>query len=247
MPRVFVRIVVVSILTCASAGAGAGAGAGAAHVQHDSSSIDGQPMNEEPRINGSFETEAYEELLKKSLKHQRKDHADAVKRLEKIDNYERLYKMMMILGENMIKIIESSRTVIESASYHPERRFLPQNLTIQSAISGIVENTLFFGDVVLHFPHVMHRILKKQEKWNAIINWSLNFTNRTKHLLGEDSLGVINLMAQELGITEREPGYNNPYWKSAESRERNRGETKIKRSLKKEKEKRGPRMAKIEL
>lgn len=116
-----------------------------------------------------------------------------------------------------------------------------------SAISSVLENTLLFGDIVLHFPHVMHRILKTQQRWNTIINWSLNFANRTRYLLIKESLVVINLMAQELRITEREPGYFNPYWRSAESRDRDKGETKTKGSSKKEKRKRGPQITKIEL
>lgn len=42
------------------------------------------------------------------------------------------------------------------------------------AISTTLENTAFFGDILLHFPHIVHRILKTQQKWNSIVNWSLD-------------------------------------------------------------------------
>ncbi|XP_076622684.1 coiled-coil domain-containing protein 134 [Colletes latitarsis] len=229
MPRVFVYIVVVSVLICT------------AQVQQVSLMTEDQRIDEEPQVKA-----VHEELFKKSFKQQRMDHAYAVKRLEKIDNYERLYKMIMILGENMIDTIETSKEMIERADFDLDSKSLPQNFTIQSAISGVLENTLLFGDIVLHFPHVMHRILKKQEKWNQIIDWSLNFTNRTRYLLDQESLDIIKLMSQELRITEREPGYINPYRRLTESRDGNKGETKTKRSSRKEKRKRGPQMTKID-
>lgn len=70
--------------------------------------------------------------VKKSFVHQRKEHTEAIKRLRNIDNYERLYKMIMILGTKMIDIIETSKRLIESTDFNPDDRSLPKNVTIQS-------------------------------------------------------------------------------------------------------------------
>lgn len=126
-----------------------------------------------------------------------------------------------------------------------KQRLLQNYVHIFTAISTVLENTALFGDIILHFPHMAHRILKSQWRWNPIINWSINFTNRSKYLLDNETIDVIHLAAQELNITEREPEYFNPYWKPVEFRETKKGKTKTK--SKKEKRKRGPQMAKIEL
>ncbi|XP_076295427.1 coiled-coil domain-containing protein 134 [Lasioglossum baleicum] len=151
--------------------------------------------------------------------------------------------MIMVLGEKMIDVIESSKSLIEDGDFNPDDRSLPRNVTVQSALSTVLENTALFGDIILHFPEVTQRILKAQPKWNTILIWSLKFTNRSRHLVDEKTIDLINLVTQELNITEREPGYFNPYRRLVEPRKENKGTTKTK----KEKRKRGPQMANIEL
>ncbi|XP_034193922.1 coiled-coil domain-containing protein 134 [Osmia lignaria lignaria] len=234
MPRFVIYIVVVSTLTRVT------------HVQQVLSDIENNPpISEKPQNGNPSEIKIYEELFRKSFVHQRKEHTEAIKRLRNIDNYERLYKMITILGTKMIDIIEASKQLIESTDFNPDDRSLPKNVTIQSAISTTLENTALFADILLHFPHMTHRILKTQKEWNPVINWSLHFTNRTKHLLDAETLTVVHLAAQELNIIEREPGYVNPYWQSTGSQ----GEDEEKKKKKKSKKKaqRVPRITKTDL
>lgn len=235
MPRVLVYIAVVSMLTSI------------ANAQSESSDAKSRAISGARENDGSSEIKVYEELFKKSFSLQRKEHAEAIKRLQKIDNYERLYKMITVLGEKMIDVIEASRTLIENGEFNPDDRSLPRNVTVQSAISTTLENTALFGDILLHFPHVTHRILKTQQRWDPIINWSLNFTYRTKYLLDSDTLARIRLALQELNIIERDQVYFNPYWQSKDSQKGDKGAARKKKSTKKEKHKRGPQMTKIEL
>lgn len=55
-----------------------------------------------------------------------------MRHLKKIDNYERLYKMITVLGEKMMDVIEASKSLIEAAGFDPDDRSLPQNVTVQS-------------------------------------------------------------------------------------------------------------------
>ncbi|XP_076665276.1 coiled-coil domain-containing protein 134 [Andrena cerasifolii] len=235
MPRVFVYIAVVSVLTCT------------AHAQQVNTSATEDRISEEPRKSGPSEIKVYEDLFRKSFSVQRKEHAVAVRHLKKIDNYERLYKMITVLGEKMMDVIEASKSLIEAAGFDPDDRSLPQNVTVQSAISTVLENTALFGDIVLHFPHVAHRILKSQRKWYTMINWTIDFTNRSSHFLDKETNTMLDLLAQELNMKEREPGYFNPYWRPVDPRQRDKDETKTKKVKRKEKRKRGPQMTKIEL
>nr|XP_033322772.1 coiled-coil domain-containing protein 134-like isoform X1 [Megalopta genalis] len=233
MPRAFVYIciVVVSMLTCT------------AQTQLDDAIANDQSIGNEAGNGDSHESTVYEELFRRTFSLQRNEHAAAIKRLERIDSYERLYKMIMVLGEKMIDVIESSKLLIEDGDFDPDDRSLPRNVTVQSALTIVLENTALFGDIVLHFPDVTHRILKTQPKWKMVLNWSLKFTNCSRHLLDEKTIELIHLVTQELNITKREAGYFNPYRRSVESRMENKGTTKTK----KEKRKRGPQMANIEL
>lgn len=115
------------------------------------------------------------------------------------------------------------------------------------AISTTLENTAFFGDILLHFPHIVHRILKTQQKWNSIVNWSLNFTYRTKYLLDLETITKIHLASQELNVIKRKEGYFNPYWQSTNLEKENSGKIKKSKLAKKEKQKKIPQITKIEL
>ncbi|XP_017758929.1 PREDICTED: coiled-coil domain-containing protein 134-like [Eufriesea mexicana] len=234
MPRILIYVVVVSVFTCI------------AHAQNISLRVENEQISGEPQNNSSSQIKVYEELFKKSFEHQRKEHIAVIKRLQKIDDYERLYKMITVFGEKMIDVIEASKALIENGDFNPNNRSLPRNVTIQNAIFITLENTAFFGDILLHFPHITHRILKTQQKWNSIINWSLNFMYRTKYLLDSETLTKIHLISQELNITKREQGYFNPYWQRTDSRKGDNGKTKKKKLVKKERQKRGPQITKIE-
>ncbi|XP_050575533.1 coiled-coil domain-containing protein 134-like [Bombus affinis] len=233
MPRILFYVAIVSVLTCT------------AHAQYTSFGVDHQ-ISGKPQNSDASQIKIYEELFKKSFERQRKEHAKAIKRLQKIGNYERLYKMILVIGEKMIDAIEINKALITNEDFNPDNRFLPQNVTIQTAISTVLENTAFFGDILLHFPHFIHRILKAQQKWNPIINWSLNFTYRTKYLLDSETAVKIHLASQELNVIKREQGYSNPYWQPTEAQEGDNGKIKKKKSATKGKQKKGPRMTKVE-
>lgn len=91
----------------------------------------------------------------------------------------------------------------------------------------------------------MHRVLKTQQKWYTTIHWSLNFANQTRHLLNKSTITMIRFVEQELNITERDPNYFNPYRSTPHSSKRE--DTVKKKSTRKEKRKKRPQIAKIEL
>lgn len=114
-------------------------------------------------------------------------------------------------------------------------------------MSSILENTALFGDIILHLPDITHRILKMQQGWNLTIHWSLNFTNQMRHLLNKSTNTMIHLVKQEMNITERDPSYFNPYRSAIHAGYQREDTVKKKKPVKKEKRKKGPQIAKIEL
>ncbi|KYN16650.1 hypothetical protein ALC57_11159, partial [Trachymyrmex cornetzi] len=181
---------------------------------------------------------------KKLFAQRRKDHIEAVQTLLKMDNYERLYKMIAMLVEKAVEVIESSKSVLEKADFLQNNSSFPEDANVKDALSNILENIVLFGDIVLHLPDITHRILRTQPGWNSTIHWSLNFANQTRYLLNKSTITMFRLVEQELNITERDPAYLNPYRSAAHAGQR---EDSIKKSVKKEKRKKGPQIAKIEL
>ena len=59
----------------------------------------------------------------------------------------------------------------------------------------VVENTAFFGDLLLRLPDIVHDLLKRNHEWHVMVHWSIAFANETGiyekadakllHLVGE--------------------------------------------------------------
>lgn len=43
----------------------------------------------------------------------------------------------------------------------------------------MVENTAFFGDVVLRFPRIVHHYFDHNSNWNLLIRWGISFCNQS--------------------------------------------------------------------
>ncbi|KAL0125190.1 hypothetical protein PUN28_004376 [Cardiocondyla obscurior] len=206
----------------------------------------GEPIAGEARKNEESKLKLDEELFKKLFAQRRKDHTEAVQTLLKMDNYERLYKMITVLAAKIMEVIESSKNVLEKAGFPPRNNSFPEDTNVKDALSSILENSALFGDIILHLPDICHRILRTQPGWNSTIHWSLNFANQMRHLLNKSTITMFRLVEQELNVTERDPGYFNPY-RSAAHAGQHEDTVKKKKSAKKEKRKKGPQIAKIEL
>ncbi|XP_029159749.1 coiled-coil domain-containing protein 134-like [Nylanderia fulva] len=227
--RIFVHVVAVLVLIIMT------------HAQVEN----GGPITGEPQKGAEFKSD--EKLFKKLFIERRKDHVEAIQTLLKIDNYERLYKMITMLAEKVIEIIQSSKNIIEKAGFVPNNNSFPKDTNVKDALSSVLENTALFGDIILHLPDITHRILKTQQGWNPTIHWSLNFTNQMRHLLNKSTITMIRLVEQELNITERDPNYLNPYKSSTRTGYQHQDTAEKKKPVKKEKRKKGPQIAKIEL
>lgn len=52
-------------------------------------------------------------------------------------------------------------------------------VAVPVAYSHVVENTAFFGDVVLRFPKIVHHYFDRNSNWNSLIRWGISFCNLT--------------------------------------------------------------------
>lgn len=54
------------------------------------------------------------------------------------------------------------------------------------ALSTILENTAFLGDIVLRLPDIAHELLDNNDDWKQLIQWAIDFTNDTRIFVGKD-------------------------------------------------------------
>lgn len=52
-------------------------------------------------------------------------------------------------------------------------------VAVPTAYSHVLENTAFFGDVVLRFPKIVHHYFDRNSNWNSLIRWGIGFCNLT--------------------------------------------------------------------
>lgn len=72
--------------------------------------------------------------VKKLFAQRRKDHIEAVQTLLKMDNYERLYKMIAMLAEKVVEVIESSKSVLKKADFLQHNSSFPEDTNVKDGM-----------------------------------------------------------------------------------------------------------------
>lgn len=116
---------------------------------------------------------------------------------------------------------------------------LPKNPELVDSLARYLENTCFFGELVLHFPDMSYRILKGVEGWRDLLIRALEYTRSFVNVLDQKSLELLGLLEQEIDEGKRTDSYVNPY------RERANDSPKSKETKKKKKAsiKKGPQLS----
>nr|XP_009663648.1 PREDICTED: coiled-coil domain-containing protein 134 [Struthio camelus australis] len=118
------------------------------------------------------------EIYKKLFEVKRKDQMNALKNLIELNDVNQQYKIIDIMLKGLFKVLEDSRAVLIAADVPPDGPF-PQDEKLKDAYSHVVENTAFFGDVVLRFPKIVHHYFDRNSNWNNLIRWGIGFCNLT--------------------------------------------------------------------
>lgn len=141
------------------------------------------------------------------------EQLEAVKSLRRISSYESQYNMIMMMAEKVFTVIQNSRAQIESSGYIPGVSQFPSDDTTKDALSNILENTALFSEIVLRLPDITVSVLKVNNNWDILLQWSIAFSNQVKYLLDKSTLKLLDLVSQELNHTDRDSEYVNPYRK----------------------------------
>nr|XP_034373471.1 coiled-coil domain-containing protein 134 isoform X3 [Arvicanthis niloticus] len=140
----------------------------------------------------------------------RREQLLALKNLAQLNDIHQQYKILDVMLKGLFKVLEDSRTVLVAADVLPDGPF-PQDEKLKDAFSHVLENTAFFGDVVLRFPKIVHHYFDHNSNWNLLIRWGISFCNQTGVFDQGPHSPILNLMAQELGISEKDSDFQNPF------------------------------------
>lgn len=121
--------------------------------------------------------------------------------------------MIMMMAENVFTVIQSSRARIESSGFIPGVSQFPSDDGTKDALSNILENTALFAEIVLRLPDITVSVLKVNNNWDILMQWSIAFSNQVKYLLDKSTIKLLELVSQELNHRDRDANYVNPYRK----------------------------------
>ena len=107
----------------------------------------------------------------------------------------------------LLQVLAVSKTDLESSGVVPgASNPSPQ----QERLSLVLENVCLACDLLLRLPDPMHERLKANPDWEAVLKWGIHFASNSG-FLDDNSMKLLSLGSQELGLVERDPAYVNPY------------------------------------
>uniref|UniRef100_A0A452QPZ0 Coiled-coil domain containing 134 n=1 Tax=Ursus americanus TaxID=9643 RepID=A0A452QPZ0_URSAM len=121
------------------------------------------------------------EIYKKMFEVKRREQLLALKNLAQLNDVHQQYKILDVMLKGLFKV------------------------------RVVVENTAFFGDVVLRFPRIVHYYFDHNSNWNLLIRWGISFCNQSGVFDQGPHSPILSLMAQELGISEKDSDFQNPF------------------------------------
>lgn len=140
----------------------------------------------------------------------RREQLLALKNLVQLNDVHQQYKILDVMLKGLFKVLQDSQTVLLAADVLPDGPF-PQDEKLKEAFSQVLENTAFFGDALLRFPRLVHHYFDRNSNWNLLIRWSISFCNQSGVFDRGAHSPVLSLMAQELGISEKDSDFHNPF------------------------------------
>lgn len=194
------------------------------------------------------------EIYRNLFKIKRRDQIHAIEKVLLMDNIEKQHKMISIMMKTIIGTIMKGKEVLTRAGYNAGDSF-PEKNDVKDSLSMVLENTALFTDVVVRFPFVAERELKKnKENWMEIIIWAKNICEKSEVYV-EKHKKILQSLGQELKIDEPDPNYENPFkvkpkvnQKTSQERQKEYEEKKRKEKIAaKKKKKSGPKLTKSEL
>jgi len=185
-------------------------------------------------------------LYKYGFDVKRAEQREGVKRIQRIKDYSKRYKMVKTLVDKMFQILMAAKVKVTEMGYIPGEEF-PEEQAKLDNLGHVFENVALFGDLILRCPDVTHKLYDSNQEWKVAMNWGFMFSNETGIFEGVNAK-LLHLAAQELEMIPNEENFLNPYKEATlkaqeiEKLKMQEEQYKRKESKKKKKKKKGPRL-----
>jgi len=116
------------------------------------------------------------EVFRKLFQEKRFYQLSAVKQLLNLGP-EKQIKLLETMISQITKVLTTNKIVLIESGYEIQERTLPEDERLKEALALVLENTCFASDLLLRFPHFMHKKLKEILELDPIYKWSLGKKN----------------------------------------------------------------------
>ncbi|KAG0413690.1 hypothetical protein HPB47_009163 [Ixodes persulcatus] len=164
------------------------------------------------------ETPAQVLHYRKLFKLRRQERLEAVKSILKLDNMEKQAKLVNIVLGKIAEVLTASKVKLENSDYIPGGNFPHDDETRDGKQQGSdppvavksLRTQAFFGEIVLRLPDISHAVLGENKASALMVHWAVGFANATG-FYDDTTTELVGLVAQELGLVDKDPSYHNPY------------------------------------
>ncbi|XP_014672064.1 PREDICTED: coiled-coil domain-containing protein 134-like isoform X2 [Priapulus caudatus] len=116
------------------------------------------------------------QLYQKMFLVKRKEQRFAIQPLTGMTNYATQYKMIQTVLNKMFEVMSKVQVILQEAGFIAGDDF-PSDSALREAVAHILENMAMFGDLLLRFPDMVHKMYAARKDWQLLSRWSLGFCN----------------------------------------------------------------------
>ncbi|XP_055610800.1 coiled-coil domain-containing protein 134-like [Uranotaenia lowii] len=171
----------------------------------------------------------------------REEQKLVVKHLLSTEEYSKRYDLLSLALKEILRLTQEDGEKLRLANISSDVDF-PKETELAEALARYLENSCFFGELILHLPDMSYRVLKTHDGWRDRVLEALHFTRSFVQILDQKSLELLGLLEQEIDESKRSDTYVNPYREKAPEKESNRAASKTSK-MPKAKLKKGPQLA----
>ncbi|KJE91646.1 hypothetical protein CAOG_02754 [Capsaspora owczarzaki ATCC 30864] len=141
----------------------------------------------------------------------RVEHLDAVERMLQMQPKHQS-KLLPTLISTVFEVLEKSRATLDGVQ--PGDAIPAADLVKHDALSSVLENLVFFADMMLRFPAIVHPLVDSNQVRLDLLMWAL-FLGEQSPVYSENDLHVLDLLKQEANIIPKDENFVNPFGKRA--------------------------------
>ncbi|XP_046818493.1 uncharacterized protein LOC124424049 [Vespa crabro] len=165
-----------------------------------------QTFTNDPLRTALFKIQSNANYLRELFAENRENYLEIIAAIQTENKSDRKLLLIMQLIEEIVHSIEECTVQIYNARSNVKSRTFSMSDDIINAWYTILENVSFFGDLFVHFPDMVTKILRFEKKWIEILLLSAQYTDVIENLVDESTYATISLAKKELSKIKKKFG-----------------------------------------